>query len=52
MEERKHISTATNPNKLGDLVSPWDQYWSGQIPLSALPTEMQDRVRALLRGDA
>lgn len=52
MEERKHISTATNPDEVGDTVDLWDQYWNDRIPLSALPEDMQKKVMALLRGEA
>lgn len=44
------ISPDTNPDKTGDLVEPWDQFWAGTIPLSDLSPSEQAEARALLSG--
>lgn len=44
----ERIKPVSNPDRLGDLVDPWDLYMMGKIPLSDLPEDEQDEARTLL----
>jgi hypothetical protein len=48
MPKPKHIAPNTNPDELGDTVSPWDAWLDDQIETSELPPELQEGARRLL----